>query len=315
MLQDPTIRIVVSCHKPFACPKSEIYLPVHVGAADADRPLEGAVPDNKGQNISSRNFTFCELTAQYWAWKNLRADYVGQCHYRRYFVFDGKRRVANDHGQIEAPLLDDDAIRAFRLEDDALSRTAIAGADAIVPRSWDVRFTRTPAGVKRTVRDHMVGYGLVSHGTLDRLEELVNSISPAYAPFVTNYLNSPNYLGYNCFVLGRPLFDELCAFEFPILLEFDRTFVYEGIPTIQKRVCGFLGEVLFSAFVMKLEFDGVHSVKHVPLVFFERTDSFDLMDSRQCGPDRSSIGEIILPKGSVRRLWVGKVLNRLQCDR
>ena len=31
--------------------------------------------------------TFNELTVQYWAWKNVQADYYGLCHYRRYLSF------------------------------------------------------------------------------------------------------------------------------------------------------------------------------------------------------------------------------------
>ena len=43
--------------------------------------------DDEGENISDKNPMYCELTAQYWAWKNLDADYYGFCHYRRYFNF------------------------------------------------------------------------------------------------------------------------------------------------------------------------------------------------------------------------------------
>ena len=65
-------------------PSDPVYLSVHVGAAG--KKDIGYTPDNTGENISTKNPNFCELTGLYWAWKNLDADYLGLVHYRRYFT-------------------------------------------------------------------------------------------------------------------------------------------------------------------------------------------------------------------------------------
>jgi hypothetical protein len=43
--------------------------------------------DNQGVNIADLNPYYCEITTAYWALYNTRSDYVGFCHYRRYFDF------------------------------------------------------------------------------------------------------------------------------------------------------------------------------------------------------------------------------------
>ena len=78
------IKIMVAVHKPYWMPTDSVYLPIHVGKeGKADIGFQG---DNTGDNISSKNSHYCELTAMYWAWKNLEADFVGLVHYRRYFT-------------------------------------------------------------------------------------------------------------------------------------------------------------------------------------------------------------------------------------
>lgn len=85
--KQPRIKILVACHK--ADPnirQDDIYMPIQVGKAlHPDLDL-GFQCDNTGDNISEKNGSYCELTALYWAWKNLKdVDYIGLCHYRRYF--------------------------------------------------------------------------------------------------------------------------------------------------------------------------------------------------------------------------------------
>lgn len=86
------VKIVVATHKKYRMPEDKIYIPLHVGAEgkidDNGRELDlGYTKDNSGDNISKLNESFCELTGLYWAWKNLRYEYLGMVHYRRHFSF------------------------------------------------------------------------------------------------------------------------------------------------------------------------------------------------------------------------------------
>lgn len=273
MSNDPTIKILVSCHKDVMLPESEVYLPVHVGAAQAKEPLAGMQPDNEGDHISDRNFTFCELSGQYWGWKNLDADYVGQCHYRRFFAFDGQSHPANDHLQMEYPQMSQEAFSLFHLDDTDAIKQAATACDMIVPPLWDVRNAPTPCGPQQTVASHMISYGLLAQEDVDKLVAIVAERQPDYLDDLKRYLDGYHYRGYNCFIMKRALFDVLCAFEFDVLLAFDQQKDYAGLTATQRRICGYLGEILFSVFVAHQQRIGSPVITELPMVFFETTSA------------------------------------------
>lgn len=82
------VKIFVVAHKPFGMPEGEALVPVHVGRAVSrlKDEMTGMAGDDTGENISEKNPSYCEMTAHYWIWKNVKdTAYVGVCHYRRYF--------------------------------------------------------------------------------------------------------------------------------------------------------------------------------------------------------------------------------------
>ncbi len=85
-MRQKTITLGIAMHKPYPVPRASIYLPIHVGAALNPDVLSHIQGDNTGDNISTLNPYFCELTALYWLWKNNDSDYKGLVHYRRYFA-------------------------------------------------------------------------------------------------------------------------------------------------------------------------------------------------------------------------------------
>lgn len=83
------IKIFVAYHKPPVFFQNDNYIPIHVWKARTELDL-WIIWDNTWDNISDKNNDYAELTAQYWVWKNYDlsdVDYVGFCHYRRYFSY------------------------------------------------------------------------------------------------------------------------------------------------------------------------------------------------------------------------------------
>lgn len=99
MKQKHPLRIFIVAHKPCDIPSDDVMTPIHVGRAvspykDEMSWMQG---DNTGDNISSKNSSYCEMTAHYWIWKNVHdAEYVGICHYRRFFGIDLTESNIND---------------------------------------------------------------------------------------------------------------------------------------------------------------------------------------------------------------------------
>ena len=65
------VKILVCCHKPDKWLSDDVYIPIHCGKAVSKVNL-GIQGDDTGDNISTKNPNYCELTAMYWAWKNLK---------------------------------------------------------------------------------------------------------------------------------------------------------------------------------------------------------------------------------------------------
>jgi hypothetical protein len=77
------IKLYICCHKPCDVPKGDIIIPIHAGKAITKQDL-GFIGDDRQDNISNKNLYYCELSAIYWVWKNIKAEVVGFFQYRRF---------------------------------------------------------------------------------------------------------------------------------------------------------------------------------------------------------------------------------------
>lgn len=224
------ISILVCCHKQDFYAQQYPFFPIHVGKAISNIDL-GLQGDNIGDNISNKNKNYCELTALYWAWKNLKdVDVIGICHYRRYFLFCksfvniGVVKYLSDISHIEC--------------DETRIVNDLKRYDIILPN-------------KDYVKQNLKDYYAINHSKqdFDILENVIKDFYPEYIDsfrHVMYYTNS--YSPFNMMVCKKKLFDEYCEWLFGVLSRVEERVCLDNYTPYQARIFGFMSERLLNVF-------------------------------------------------------------------
>lgn len=193
-----------------ARPESPMYHTVQAGAALS--PAIGAeLRDDTGGNISRENPHCDELTVTYWAWKNRRDPVKGIAHYRRYLA----ARPAE-----YAALLD-------------------GTADALLPLPF-VCWPDTATQYSRYNAPEAVA----------AMHAAIAAVHPGEAETARAILAGPYLYNYNMLIARAAVFDDYCAWLFPILAHVRAHAPALFPPDTHTRVCGHLGELLYSIYMI-----------------------------------------------------------------
>lgn len=216
MPDSPNIKILVAVHKPYWMPDDPMYIPVQVGAAGKE-PIPGFRRDDEGDNISGKNPRYCELTALYWAWKNLDADYIGLAHYRRHFAGSG-----------ECGLLTSEEAQKL-----------VTKAPVVLPKKRHY--------VIETVGNHY------AHTFDEKHLEVTRSSLERLAPDVLltfdNHMNARSAHIWNMIIMRRDILNDWCSWLFPLLGDVEKQLDFEGMTPFEERVMGRLSERLLDPWV------------------------------------------------------------------
>ena len=244
-----TIKIFLSYHMDSHRIRSDILTPIHVGRAIASdeniEKLSDVIGDNTGDNISDRNASFCELTAQYWAWKNTNDQYVGFFHYRRHLCFNSdNEKKENKWGIIEYPYITEDYLDRAGLRDEIIY-DAVKGRKIISVTPWNVE-----AAGSVNNHDHYARSSPHLHiSDLDRAMEILAKNYPDYEKDIESYCNSKYGYYTNIFVMERSLFNEYCELLFGTLFELESELDISSYNVQEKRIFGYISEWIFGVFL------------------------------------------------------------------
>ncbi len=218
------IKVVVATHKKYLMPDDVMYLPLQVGSKGKDKL--GFATDDVGDNISEKNPYFCELTGLYWAWKNLDSEYIGLCHYRRYFTL-----LKCHKKEISA------RINSVAKLDDI--NKILEKTDIILPKKRNYYIENLYSHYKHTMY-------------IEPLDEVGKIIEERYS----NYLPEFNKLKkrtsahmFNMFIMKKNILNDYCNWLFDILFELENRTDITKYDAFHARFFGRVSELLLDVWI------------------------------------------------------------------
>lgn len=210
------LAVFVATHVSFQPPNNPVYIPLHVGREG--KPDLGYLGDNIGENISDLNFLYGELTGLYWIWQNITdMDYVGMCHYRRYFLNSAQKEMQRNE-----------------------YLNLMKEYDVIVPIHGEC---------ENNYREH---YGRAHNiHDLEAVERAVKKIYPDYLESFLKAMNGTVFYSGNLCITSLRILKDYAEWLFNIFVEASEEIDVSGYDAYHRRVYGFLSEQMMYVYIMK----------------------------------------------------------------
>jgi len=238
-------KLIVATHKEYTMPEDPLYLPVHAGkaASTLELPYQG---DHTGEHISEKNPNYCELTALYWAWKNLKAEYIGLTHYRRHFTIRKPSVFCKDKFPY---VLTTEEVSAL-----------LNNHDIILPKKRNY-FIET--SYSHYIHSH-------PSDAIDIIMELIHERCPEYDVAFDMVMNSSKAHRFNMFIMKKEILDGYCSWLFDLLFELENRLDISSYDEYNQRVFGFLAERLLDVYLLNNGLD----YKEIDVMFMENEHWF-----------------------------------------
>lgn len=247
-MNDIKINILIPQYEDLYVPKLKSLLPITCGIYKSNEKLS----DSTGSNISYLNDKYCELTVQYWAWKNMDLDYYGFFNSKKYMSF-------NEHCKLntcEYNSMDENFIKEMCLNDFSISKI-VSKYDILVPNKTKVD------------KKLWKYYGSMDFHNISDLDEIFNILLrkfPEYKTSVNFIKKTKTYYSNNIYIMKKQFFFEYCNWLFPLLEEFDKNHDYKNHNIYSIKTIKFLSEILFNTYFHFLTLNNKKiKVKNLPL--------------------------------------------------
>lgn len=190
--------------------------------------------DEKLDNISAKNYCYCELTGFYYMVKYDKSDILGLEHYRRLLTKSKYIRWAK-------PLTESDIDKLMEKY------------DLIVP---------THVHCIRTNKQNYCSWCFPKDYEI--VEEIIAKDYPEYVDAMNKFSNSKNIIYRNMMIGKREIILDYAKWMFDILEKLEKRIDISCRDTYQKRIYGFMSERLFNVYLLK----------HPEIKICERKESF-----------------------------------------
>lgn len=230
-------KIYAVSHKEFKVPEDSLYEPIYVGKYGVEKEFFRS--DSRGDNIAKYNLFINETTALYWIWKHSKEDYIGICHYRRFFLQDEEKNIKNILCQPFA-----DAI--------------LEKYDIILPQPILL------GDMKKQLERHVDSKAFNEGWRI--ITCLIKEKQPEYwDSFECFFCCTNSMYPCNMFVARREVIDRYCEWLFSFILDAVEAVDFSAYDNYSQRMIGFFVERLFNVWLFKQNL----RIKELPVLLVE----------------------------------------------
>ena len=218
-------EIYVVSHKNTRMPEGKMYVPVQVGTSPNN--FAGFVRDNTGDNIADKNFSYCELTAQYWGARNRHADIKGLVHYRRLFTDGGSAFFKSVSAKWKS-VLTEPTVEAL-----------LEKYDMILPRKRNYYIETLWSHYEHS--HHIEG--------LEVTREVLQEKYPEYLRAFDEHMKERKGHMFNIMIAKAAIFDEYTNWVIDVLREVEQRIDISSYSQSEQRIFGYISELLVDVWV------------------------------------------------------------------
>ncbi len=246
------VKIFSIFFRPFKAFHVNPFIPIQAGKSGSKYNL-GFLGDDTGENISHKNKTFSELTAYYWVWKNIKSEYIGFCHYRRYLNFlspkDKCKAISANSKKLYVNLTHSiPAIENYLHE-----------YDLILPQRHNLENS-----ISQLYQTHF------SASDWEHFTDTITKLYPQLQTISDKTFNENRYIYYMLFITKWEYFDEFMTMLFNIFSDLEPKISVSNNP-YKSRVFAFLAERFYNLYIQHLIDE--KRVKYLELPFYTIKDS------------------------------------------
>lgn len=248
-----------------------LYIPVRCGAVYDDREGIAMLGDDTGDNISEKRMSYCELTVQYWAWKNVKADYYGICGSQQYFVFE------SDSWRIDRDKRRDAIIREPQLNQKCLEKYGLKNVDRAIKKIKTAAIVLQKEqyypcnNLNRFKEDR----SKVCFEDVNKCKIALLELYPQMAQFMKDYLESNVAIANYSFIMRKDIFEEYSEFLFSVLQAAAKNIDTEKYTLENQDTYKELATILLGVFLRAKRAEGV-SVEEEYIVEFTDNEVKDI---------------------------------------
>lgn len=254
-----------------------LYIPIRCGAVFDKRENLNMLGDNTGENISEKRDSFCELTVQYWAWKNVKADYYGLCHYRRFLTFENCKNEKKDiFESYNESRINISSIEKYGLTENKMEKI-IPDFDIITSIPMDFKNDKNlnKINVLESIKRNPTTFDFT---TVEKFIQIATKKYPELGQYVKDYFSGKIWRGFNCYIMKKEIFFDYNDKLFSILFELEREINLDALNQEQLRTIGYMGEAFWGIYYNYLKGLKKYKTKEVNIVKFLNTGKKETLE-------------------------------------